>query len=79
MTAFRVFLAVISAAIVAYTSSVVADHGLNLFPVFFGDIARLGWPGQFNLDFAGPLAPSGLWLGWRWQRSRPLWSRASWC
>ena len=33
--------------------------------VFFGDISRMGWPGQFNLDFMGLLLLSGFWLAWR--------------
>ncbi len=65
MTAFRLTLSLILVAIVAYTVPVAANHGINLFPVFFGDIARMGWPGQFNLDFLGFLILSGLWLAWR--------------
>lgn len=65
MAAFRVVLAVIFVTIVSYTSVVVANHGLDLFPVFFGDIAKMTWPGQFNLDFLGFLTLSGLWLAWR--------------
>jgi len=69
MTAFRVLLLVIFAAIVGYTSIVVANHGFGLFPVFFGDMAKMGWAGQFNLDFMGLLSLSGLWLAWRHQFS----------
>lgn len=65
MTAFRILLALIFLVVVSYTVPVVAQHGLNLFPVFFGDIAKLGWPGQFNVDFSGFLTLSGLWLAWR--------------
>ena len=65
MTAFRILLAVIFLTIAAYTAVVVAGHGLNLLPVFFGDIARMGWPGQFNLDFLCMLTLSGLWVAWR--------------
>jgi hypothetical protein len=65
MTAFRVLLVAIFATIVAYTAIVVASHGLGLFAAFFGDIAEMGWPGQFNLDFTGFLALSALWLAWR--------------
>jgi hypothetical protein len=65
MAAFRVLLAAIFATIVVYTSIVIGDHGMGLFPVFFGDIARMGWPGQFNVDFTGFLVLSGLWLAWR--------------
>lgn len=65
MAVFRVFLATIFVVIVAYASVVVASHGLGLLPVFFGDIAKGGWPGQFNLDFLGCLTLSALWLAWR--------------
>lgn len=65
MTLFRLFLATCLVVIVAYTSVVVANHGLNLLPVFFGDMAAMGWPGQFNLDFMGFLALSALWVSWR--------------
>jgi hypothetical protein len=65
MTAFRTLLALIFVAVVSYTVPVVAQHGLNLFPVFFGGIAKMGWAGQFNVDFTGFLTLSGLWLAWR--------------
>lgn len=65
MVPFRVLLAAIFTTIFVYTSFVIADHGLGLFSVFFGDIAAMGWPGQFNLDFAGFLVLSAFWLAWR--------------
>lgn len=65
MVAFRVFLGTLLAVITIYTLAVVAEHGLNLFAVFFGDIGALGWPGQFNLDFLGMLMLSALWTAWR--------------
>lgn len=65
MTAFRILLAVMFAAIVSYTAVTIADHGWNLFPIFFGDIAAMAWPGQFNFDFAGFLILSALWVAWR--------------
>ena len=65
MTAFRVFLGTLFAVIAIYTLVVVAQDGLNLFPVFFGDIGAIGWPGQFNLDFLGMLMLSALWTAWR--------------
>lgn len=71
MLAFRALLVVIFVAIGGYTALVVAEHGLNLLPVFFGDMAKLGWPGQFNLDFMCMLALSGLWVAWRHQFSAP--------
>ena len=65
MKAFRVILATIFVCIFAYTAIVAANHGLGLFPVFFGDIAAMGWPGQFNVDFTSLLTLSALWLAWR--------------
>lgn len=51
--------------ILVYTGVVGTTHGWNLFPTFFGDIAAMNWPGQFNLDFSCLLVLSGLWLAWR--------------
>lgn len=65
MRAFRVLLAILFATIVAYTAVVVSNHGLGLLPIFIGDIAKMEWPGQFNLDFLGFLTLSGLWFAWR--------------
>ncbi len=65
MTAFRAWLIVILSTVGVYTAVVVGDYGLNLFPYFFGDMAKLGWPGQFNLDFMFMLSLSGLWVAWR--------------
>ncbi|MDT0509248.1 hypothetical protein [Novosphingobium sp. MMS21-SN21R] len=62
---FRIFLVGVWAALVAFTVVVAANHGLNLFPVFFGDMAKGAWPGQFNADFTSLLALSGLWCAWR--------------
>lgn len=65
MTAFRVLLGTIILVVVSYTGVVIANHGLNLMPVFFGDMAAMRWPGQFNLDFMCLLILSGLWVAWR--------------
>ena len=65
MTFLRVLLALIFVAIAVYTGIVAANHGLNLLPVFFGDMMELAWPGQFNLDFMCMLVLSGLWVAWR--------------
>ena len=65
MTAFRVLLVAIFATIVVYTSLVIANHGIGLLPIFLGDMQKMGWPGQFNLDFMGFLLLSGFWLAWR--------------
>jgi len=65
MTLFRVFLATCLIAIVGYTSITIANHGANLLPVFFGDMAKMAWPGQFNLDFMTFLMLAGIWVAWR--------------
>lgn len=70
MTLFRLFLLTCLVAIVSYTSVTIAGHGWNLLPVFFRDMAAMGWPGQFNLDFMGFLALSAIWVAWRHQFSR---------
>ncbi len=65
MTLFRIFLVLIFTSIAAYTSIVTARYGLDILPIFFGDIGSLTWPGQFNLDFFCFLLLSGFWLAWR--------------
>ena len=65
MTAFRALLVALWAAIFGYTAIVVANHGMGLLPVFFGDMEMMGWRGQFNLDFMCMLALSALWVAWR--------------
>ena len=71
MNAFRMFLVAVFVVIAGYTLVVIADHGLNLLPVFFGDMTKMQWPGQFNLDFMCMLLLSGLWVSWRHQFSGP--------
>jgi hypothetical protein len=51
---------VIFLAISGYTVIVINNHGIGLLPVFFGDMAEMGWPGQFNLDFMCFLALSAF-------------------
>lgn len=65
MAAFRVLLVAILAIISIYTGITVANHGLWLLPVFFGDMANMGWPGQFNLDFMFMLTLAACWVAWR--------------
>lgn len=65
MTAFRVFLLVFFLCLGGYTVVVGMNHGWNLLPLFFADIAAMTWAGQFNFDFMGFLALSALWLAWR--------------
>lgn len=65
MTSFRILLVAMVTTLLAYTGVVGMSHGWNIFPVFFGDILAMTWPGQFNLDFGCLLLLSGLWLAWR--------------
>ena len=71
MTAFRALLIAMFATLLVYTALVIAGHGWGLFPVFFGDMAKMGWPGQFNLDFMFMLTLSALWVAWRHGFSLP--------
>jgi hypothetical protein len=65
MLILRLILAAHLAALTVYTAIVISNHGINLLPVFFGDIAAMTWPGQFNFDFLGFLILSALWTAWR--------------
>jgi len=65
MAAFRIFLVAIFLIIAGYTGVVVSNYGMGLLPIFFGDMAKVEWPGQFNLDFMCMLSLSGLWISWR--------------
>lgn len=65
MIAFRAFLVVVGTLLVAYTGIVISNHGMGLLSIFFGDVATMGWPGQFNLDFTFMLTFSALWVAWR--------------
>lgn len=65
MTLFRGFLIFSFISIVIYTGVTISNHGLNLLPVFFGDMKAMAWPGQFNFDFMMFLALSALWTAWR--------------
>ncbi len=65
MIAARVLFTLIFLAVAGYTSGVIWNHGIGLLPIFFGDMAALTWPGQFNLDFMCMLVLSGLWVSCR--------------
>jgi hypothetical protein len=65
MAVFRLILISLWLVLAVYTGFVVARHGLGLLPIFFGDIAEVAWPGQFNLDFLCCLVLSALWTAWR--------------
>lgn len=70
MTLFRLFLLACMLVIAGYTTVTIAYHGWGPVPVFFGDIAQMAWPGQFNLDFLCFLLLAGIWVSWR-HRFRP--------
>lgn len=65
MTLFRVYLGAVLACLAGYTLLVGMNHGWNLLPVFFANIAEMGWSGQFNADFMTFLGLSGIWVAWR--------------
>jgi hypothetical protein len=65
MLILRTVLVVHLAVLTGYTIVVIQNHGMNLLPVFFGDMAAMAWPGQFNLDFLGFLILSAIWTAWR--------------
>jgi hypothetical protein len=65
MSLFRLLLAAMLIGVLIYTGFTVSEHGLNLFPHFFGAIAEMGWQGQFNTDFSMFLILSALWTAWR--------------
>lgn len=65
MTGFRVLLIAMFGVLMVFTSLVIGAHGWGLMAIFFGDIAKMGWPGQFNLDFLFMLTLSALWVAWR--------------
>jgi hypothetical protein len=67
--AFRVLLIAVFAILVGYTGVVITNHGMGLINIFFADMAAVGWPGQFNLDFMFMLTLSALWVAWRHQFS----------
>jgi hypothetical protein len=65
MLMFRIYLIAVLIVLLVYTGIVISTEGMNLFPVFFGDIAEMKWPGQFNMDFMFMLTLSALWTAWR--------------
>jgi hypothetical protein len=65
MTGFRILLVAIIAIVGVYTVFVVGEHGMDFLSPFYGDIAKMGWPGQFNMDFHAFLILGSAWLMWR--------------
>jgi hypothetical protein len=65
MAAFRAYLVVVLACLTGYTLVVGFNHGWNLLPIFFSNLADMTWSGQFNFDFMTFLGLSGIWVAWR--------------
>lgn len=65
MNAFRALLVLMLVVLAGYTAVVISNHGWGLLPVFFGDMAAMAWPGQFNLDFLFMLTLPATWVAWR--------------
>ena len=65
MIFLRIVLTLIFVVITAYTGVVITNHGMGLLPIFFGDMAKLTWPGQFNRFFFCRRRRSGRWAAYR--------------
>ena len=65
MQSFSVLLALLGISMLGYSAYVIVQHGINIFPLFFGEIQALTWQGQFNYDFACYLLLSVIWIAWR--------------
>ena len=65
MNLFRLLLIAIVAIVGLYTVAVISQHGIDFLTPFYADIAKMGWPGQFNMDFHAFLILGSVWLMWR--------------
>ena len=65
MILLRVLLAVMVIVVSAYTFFTLQIDGLALFEIAAGDLAAMGWRGQFVLDFVCYLLLSFIWIAWR--------------
>jgi len=65
MNAFRLLLAVMIVALVAYTAGVISREGFDYVTTARRDLAAMGWAGQFDADFLMMLGLSALWVAWR--------------
>ena len=65
MAQLRIILIAMTAIIILFTITAIANGGLNLFTPFLSPIFALNWQGQFNVDFATYLVLSGIWMAWR--------------
>ena len=69
MSLFRGLLVVMFLTLLAFTLVAVSNDGLDLLTPALGNLAALGWPGQFHLDFLTYLILSAVWIAWRHQFS----------
>ncbi len=67
MKLLRAYLILFFVCLTGYTLLVASNHGWNLLPIFFENIAQMSWSGQFNFDFMGFLGLLGIWVAWRHQ------------
>ena len=51
MSLFRGLLVAMFLTLLAYTLVAVSNDGLDLITPALSNLAALGWPGQFHLDF----------------------------
>jgi hypothetical protein len=65
MKLFQFFLIILSLLISIITFQVISKFGINIIPLFFGEIISMTWQGQFNFDFLCFLLLASLWLSWR--------------
>lgn len=65
MKPFQALLALLWLVLTVYTAIVIAEYGLGLLPIFFGNMRALTWSGQFNLDFLCFLTLAMVWTAWR--------------
>ena len=73
MTLLRLYALIFLLVLTVYTGIVMANHGANLVPVYFNDMAAMARQGQFYLDILGFLILSALWVGWRHEYSLVGW------
>ena len=52
-------------SLAGYTALVMAEHGWNFAPHYFAGLARIDWPGQFDLDFTILIVLAAAWIVWR--------------
>lgn len=65
MKLLQAYFLLVFVAVAGYTAVTIGKDDRSLFAVFFDDIAKMDWPGQFNFDFMLLLSLSSIWTGWR--------------